>query len=62
MQYLRVANHLMQMNVTPPPFVEQLLAAVSQIASTHEILARQTLNKLLSLGYSPARIHLESMG
>lgn len=61
-QYVRVANHLMQMNVTPPPFVEQLLAAVSQIASTHEILARQTLNKLLSLGYSPARTVLESMG
>lgn len=59
--YLRVANHLMQKNISPPPFVEQLLASMTKVATTDTPLARQILNTLLRLGYSPARAHLEAM-
>ncbi|KIP52871.1 hypothetical protein SD72_06690 [Leucobacter komagatae] len=57
--YVRVANHLMQKNISAPPFVEQLVAAATKIAETDRFLAEKTFNALLSLGYSPARTHLE---
>lgn len=59
--YVRVANHLMQKNVSPPPFVEQLVAAATKIAETDRTLAENTFSTLLSLGYSPARTHLENL-
>lgn len=59
--YVRVANHLMQKNVSPPPFVEKLIAAAAEIAETDRPLAEKTFNTLLSLGYSPARTHLENL-
>jgi hypothetical protein len=60
-QFLMVSNHLMQGNVYSPPFVAELLAAANQIAATDASLARRTLNRLLSLGYSPARILLREI-
>lgn len=60
-QYLLVANHLMQRNVYPPPFVDQLVAATAKVAPTDAPLARATLSLLLSLGYSPARSLLQDL-
>lgn len=60
-EYLRVANHLMQQNTYPPPFVDQLIAATTKVALTDIPLVKETLKLLLRLGYAPARAHLEKL-
>lgn len=59
--YLRVANHLMQGSVMPPPFAEQLMRTAIDVAQSDAALARRTLNTLLRLGYAPARVYLAAM-
>lgn len=59
--YLRVANHLMSGTRFPPPFAAQLIDVARAVAPTDPVLARTALERILSLGYSPARAVLREL-
>ncbi|WP_261812287.1 SIR2 family protein [Microbacterium aurugineum] len=59
--YLRVANHLMSGTRFPPPFADQLVDVARTVAPTDPLLARTSLDAILSLGYSPARAVLQEL-
>lgn len=59
--YLRVANHLMSGTRFPPPFADQLVDVARTVAPTDPVLARTSLDTILSLGYSPARAVLQEL-
>lgn len=60
-EYLRVAKHLMAGNRFPPPFAGQLVEVARGVGADDPVLARDALNMVLSLGYSPARGALQEL-